>query len=109
MHKRLNRFEAGSGTGMAHARLAPPTAAGAFPAWQRFLRTRKPPTLLVRGKNDPAFVVPGAEAYRRDVPGAELHLLVAGHVAVEEQPVMNATTLVESLDRLARPRGPRGR
>jgi pimeloyl-ACP methyl ester carboxylesterase len=42
----------------------------AYPAWQRYLRTRRPPTLVVWGRDDPAFIVPGAEAYLRDVPEA---------------------------------------
>jgi len=81
----------------------------AYPAWQRFLRTRTPPTLIFWGRNDPAFIASGAEAYLRDVPGAELHLLDAGHFAVEEGPVLIATTIVEFLERLARSEEPRGR
>ena len=41
--------------------------------------------MIVWGKNDPAFIAPGAEAYLRDLPHAELHLLDAGHFAVEEK------------------------
>jgi pimeloyl-ACP methyl ester carboxylesterase len=41
--------------------------------------------LIVWGRNDPAFIAPGAEAYLRDLPKAELHLIDAGHFAVEEQ------------------------
>ena len=78
----------------------------AYPTWQRFLRTRQPPTLIVWGKNDPAFIVPGARAYLRDVPGAELHLLDAGHFAVEEQPVPVAQAMIDFLDRLERARRP---
>ncbi len=59
----------------------------AYPKWQAFLRQHQPPTLLVWGKNDPAFIAAGAEAYLRDVPNAELHLLDAGHFAMEEKPV----------------------
>lgn len=59
----------------------------AYPRWQAFLRERQPPTLIVWGAHDPAFISAGAEAYRRDVPNAELHLLDAGHFAVEEQAV----------------------
>jgi pimeloyl-ACP methyl ester carboxylesterase len=72
----------------------------AYPAWQRFQRTRRPPTLIVWGRNDPACIVPGAEAYLRDVPEAQLRLVDAGHFAVEEQPVPIATTIVEFLERL---------
>ncbi len=58
------------------------------------------PTLIVWGRNDPVFIVPGAEAYLRDVPRAEVHLLDAGHFAVEEKPVEIAkymTTFMEKL------------
>lgn len=59
----------------------------AYPLWQQFMREKKLPTLIVWGKNDPAFIVAGANAYLRDVPEAELHLLDAGHFAVEEKAV----------------------
>jgi len=48
----------------------------AYPKWQAFLRERQPPTLIVWGKNDQAFIAPGAEAYLRDLPKAELHLII---------------------------------
>src|SRR6185295_9192981 len=52
-----------------------------YPAWQAFLRKQQPPTLIVWGKNDAAFVPAGATAYLGDVPNAELHLIDAGHFA----------------------------
>jgi pimeloyl-ACP methyl ester carboxylesterase len=54
-----------------------------YPQFQRFLRERRPPTLIVWGRHDPFFTVQGAQAYRRDIPDAELHLLDAGHFALE--------------------------
>jgi len=39
----------------------------------------------VWGKNDPFFLPPGAEAFKRDNPDAEIHLLDAGHFALESQ------------------------
>ena len=57
-----------------------------YPVWQALMRQRQFPALIVWGKNDPAFVAPGAEAYLRDLPKAELHLIDAGHFAVEERP-----------------------
>jgi pimeloyl-ACP methyl ester carboxylesterase len=54
-----------------------------YPAWQAYLRDHQPPTLVLWGANDPFFIVPGAEAYRRDVPDAELHLFPTGHFALE--------------------------
>ena len=58
-----------------------------YPAWQAFLRDRKPPTLLIWGAKDPVFIPAGAHAYLRDVPDARLRFLDAGHFAVEEKPV----------------------
>ena len=55
-----------------------------YPEWQTYLRERHPPTLVVWGKNDPIFGPKGAEAFRRDVPDAEIHLLDTGHFALEE-------------------------
>jgi len=72
----------------------------AYPAWQAFLRRRQPPTLIVWGKNDPAFIPAGAEAYLRDLASAELHLIDAGHFAVEEQAVLIAQYMVRFLERL---------
>ena len=56
-----------------------------YPVWQALMRKRQFPALIVWGRNDPAFIAPGAEAYLRDLPKAELHLIDAGHFAVEEQ------------------------
>jgi pimeloyl-ACP methyl ester carboxylesterase len=55
-----------------------------YPAWQEYFRRHQPRTLIVWGKNDPFFTVPGAEAFLRDLPKAQLHLLDAGHFALEE-------------------------
>ncbi|WP_260416448.1 alpha/beta fold hydrolase [Pseudomonas cichorii] len=55
----------------------------AYPAFQQYLRKHQPPLLAVWGKHDPAFIPPGAEAYRKDIPTAEVHLLDAGHFALE--------------------------
>ena len=55
-----------------------------YPQWHEVLRKVKPPVLAVWGKNDPIFIPPGAEAFKRDVPNAEIHLLDTGHFALEE-------------------------
>jgi pimeloyl-ACP methyl ester carboxylesterase len=55
-----------------------------YPQFQRFFRERKPPTLIVWGKNDVIFPTPGALAYLKDLPDAELHLLDTGHFALED-------------------------
>jgi len=54
-------------------------------AWQDWLRTCKLPIFVVWGRNDPIFTVAGAQAFRRDVPLAEIHLLDTGHFALEEE------------------------
>ena len=54
-----------------------------YPHFQRWLRERRPPVLAVWGKNDPFFSPPGAEAFKRDVPDAEVHFFDAGHFALE--------------------------
>jgi len=61
------------------------TNVAAYPAWQAWLREHKPPTLVVWGVNDPSFIAAGATAFRADLPDAEIHLLDAGHFALEEQ------------------------
>lgn len=57
----------------------------AYPAWQKWLRARQPRMLVLWGKYDPSFTMAGAEAYRKDVPSAEVHILEAGHFALDEQ------------------------
>jgi pimeloyl-ACP methyl ester carboxylesterase len=55
-----------------------------YPLWQRYLREHRPPTLVLWGKHDASFMVDAATAYQRDVPDAEVHLLDAGHFALDE-------------------------
>ncbi len=50
---------------------------------QAYLRDRQPPVLAVWGRNDPFFVPPGAEAFKRDVPEAEIRFVDSGHFALE--------------------------
>ena len=54
-----------------------------YPKFQEYFRTRRPPLLAVWGKNDPFFLPKGAEAYRRDIPDAEVRLFDTGHFALE--------------------------
>ncbi|TXJ78987.1 alpha/beta hydrolase [Streptomyces lavendulae] len=60
------------------------TNVAAYPAWQAWLREHRPPTLITWGTGDPFFTVPGARAYLRDLPAAELHLFDTGHFALED-------------------------
>ena len=54
-----------------------------YPAFQAYFRKHRPPLLAAWGRNDAFFIPAGAEAYRRDNPDAEIHLLDAGHFALE--------------------------
>ena len=54
-----------------------------YPKFQEYFRTSQPPLLVVWGKNDEIFGAAGAEAFKRDLPGGEYHLLDAGHFALE--------------------------
>lgn len=56
----------------------------AYPAWQAWLRERAPPLLILWGRHDPIFALAGAEALRREQPAAELHVLEAGHFAIND-------------------------
>ena len=55
-----------------------------YPQWHETLRKIKPPVLAVWGMNDPFFIPAGAEAFKRDVPDAEIHFVDTGHFALEE-------------------------
>jgi pimeloyl-ACP methyl ester carboxylesterase len=54
-----------------------------YPTFQKYFRTHNPPFLAVWGKNDPFFLPPGAEAFKRDIPGAAVRFLDTGHFALE--------------------------
>jgi pimeloyl-ACP methyl ester carboxylesterase len=54
-----------------------------YPKFQEYFRTKRPPLLATWGKNDPFFLPPGAEAFKRDNPGAEVHFYDTGHFALE--------------------------
>ena len=68
-----------------------------YPAWHEYLRTRRPPILLVWCKNDQIFIEPGARAFLRDRPDAELHLLDTGHFALEEDAETIASLMLDFL------------
>ena len=54
-----------------------------YPKFQEYFRAKQPPLLAVWGKSDPFFLPPGAEAYKRDFPDAEVHFYDTGHFALE--------------------------
>ena len=76
------------------------TNVASYRAWQAWLRAHKPPTLVVWGRNDPSFVAAGAESFKRDLPEAEVHLLDAGHFALDENTDQVATLILQFMDKL---------
>ena len=70
-----------------------------YPSFQAYLRAHQPPMLAVWGKNDAHFLPAGAEAYRRDLPAAEIHLLDAGHFALETHHAEVAALMRSFLER----------
>jgi pimeloyl-ACP methyl ester carboxylesterase len=68
-----------------------------YDGWHEFFRSKQPKTLIVWGKNDPFFTVEGAQAYLRDIPKAEIHLLDTGHFALEDSCEFIAQQIVKSL------------
>src|SRR5690349_15125187 len=70
-----------------------------YPKFQEYFRTKRPPLLAVWGKNDPFFLPPGAEAFHRDIPNAEVHFYNTGHFALETHTEQIATTIRDFLSR----------
>src|SRR5246127_529290 len=70
-----------------------------YPRFQEYFRTKRPPLLAVWGKNDPFFLPPGAEAFKRDNPNAEVHFYNTGHFALETHHREIADTIREFLNR----------
>ena len=66
-----------------------------YDSWHEFFRNKQPRTLIVWGKNDPFFTVEGAQAYLRDIPKAELHLLDTGHFALEDSSEFIAQQIIK--------------
>jgi pimeloyl-ACP methyl ester carboxylesterase len=59
------------------------TNVDAYPRWQDWMRANHPRLLVIWGKHDPSFDISEPEAYRRDVPDAGVHVLDAGHFALD--------------------------
>src|SRR5215467_1069095 len=75
-----------------------------YPKFQEYFRTKKPPLLAVWGKNDPFFLSPGAEAYKRDIPTAEVHFYDTGHFALETHHQEIGNTILDFLARTVKSR-----
>jgi pimeloyl-ACP methyl ester carboxylesterase len=69
-----------------------------YPKFQEYFRKSKPPLLAIWGKNDPFFIPPGAEAFRRDLPNAKVQFLDTGHFAIETHVVEIAAAIKEFFD-----------
>jgi pimeloyl-ACP methyl ester carboxylesterase len=68
-----------------------------YPAFQAYLRKHQPPLLAVWGRHDPFFLPPGAEAFRRDIPNAQVHFFDTGHFALETHAAPIAAAIREFL------------
>ena len=70
-----------------------------YPAFQDYFRRHKPPFLAVWGKNDPFFLPPGAEAFKRDIPNATVRFFDTGHFALETHAAEIAAAIRDFLPR----------
>jgi pimeloyl-ACP methyl ester carboxylesterase len=68
-----------------------------YPKFQEYFRHSKPPLLAIWGKNDPFFIPAGAEAFRKDIPNAQVQFLDTGHLAIETHVVEIAATMKDFL------------
>jgi pimeloyl-ACP methyl ester carboxylesterase len=68
-----------------------------YPAFHQYFRTSRPPLLAVWGSNDPFFIPPGAEAFKRDIPDADIRFLPTGHFALETHVEEIANAIIDFL------------
>jgi pimeloyl-ACP methyl ester carboxylesterase len=68
-----------------------------YPTFQEYFRTSRPPLLAVWGRNDPFFLPAGAEAFKRDIPDADVRFVDTGHFALETHVEAIATAIREFL------------
>src|SRR6202047_3754740 len=64
-----------------------------YPKFQEYFRNAKPPLLAIWGKYDPFFIPAGAEAFRKDLPNAQVQFLDTGHFATETHVVEIASAM----------------
>ena len=72
-----------------------------YPKFQEYFRKQRPPLLAVWGQNDPFFLPPGAKAFTRDNPNAEIHFFDTGHFALETHANEIAAKIQSFLKRVA--------
>ncbi|MGE8497943.1 MAG: alpha/beta fold hydrolase [Pseudomonas sp.] len=70
-----------------------------YPTFQEFFRKYQPPLLAVWGKNDPFFLPAGAEAWKRDIPKADIRFYDTGHFALETHAKEIIPVIREFLDK----------
>ena len=68
-----------------------------YPTFQEYFRASRPPLLAVWGRNDPFFLPAGAEAFKRDIPDADVRFVDTGHFALETHAEEIATAIAEFL------------
>jgi pimeloyl-ACP methyl ester carboxylesterase len=68
-----------------------------YPAFHEYFRASRPPLLAVWGSNDPFFIPPGAEAFKRDIPDAVVRFLPTGHFALETHVEEIANAIIDFL------------
>ena len=68
-----------------------------YPVFQEYFRTSRPPLLAVWGSNDPFFLPAGAEAFKRDIPDADVRFVPTGHFALETHVAEIAAAIGEFL------------
>jgi pimeloyl-ACP methyl ester carboxylesterase len=66
-----------------------------YPKFQEYFRKSKPPLLAIWGENDPFFIPAGAEAFRKDIPNAQVRFLDTGHFAIETHGAEIAASMKE--------------
>ncbi|RYF28638.1 MAG: alpha/beta hydrolase [Comamonadaceae bacterium] len=70
-----------------------------YPEFQAYFRKHQPPLLAVWGKNDPFFLPAGAQAWKRDIPNADVRLYDTGHLALETHGAEIGAVIRQFLDR----------
>ncbi|KZP00372.1 alpha/beta-hydrolase [Calocera viscosa TUFC12733] len=76
-----------------------PTYLALLPKIHEYFRMKQVPLLAVWGRNDPVFATAGAEAYKKDLPNAEVHLLDTSHFAAETNTKEIADLMLDFFER----------
>jgi pimeloyl-ACP methyl ester carboxylesterase len=70
-----------------------------YPEFQKYFRTSRPPLLAVWGRNDPFFLPAGADAFKRDIPDADVRFVDTSYFALETYVHEIAAAIDEFLSR----------